>query len=120
MKKVVYKDVLGSNPRKREVSIEEVSRREMNRVAKKWISKYFIKEKFTAKNLESLQRWIGFKKRNGVKKDCHILRRVDDTTGENKILCKVLGEFYVAKDLTAYRVVYVNEIKIDIDQNMDQ
>ncbi|MBD3378885.1 MAG: hypothetical protein GF408_00265 [Candidatus Omnitrophica bacterium] len=114
MKELVYRNILGSNPRKKEVSIEEVSRKSMNNVSRKWTSKYFVKEKFTAENPTKLRAWIRFMKRNGVKKNCHLLRQLDERTGENKIICKVLGEFYVAKDLTAYKIVYMNEIKIDI------
>ncbi|NQT33032.1 MAG: hypothetical protein HQ594_05100 [Candidatus Omnitrophica bacterium] len=95
MKKVVYRDILGNNPRKREVSIEEINERLSDKVAKKWICKYFIKEMYTSSSAKELKHWIRTQQKSGVKKDSHILRKVDARTGENKIIYKVLGDIFV-------------------------
>lgn len=115
MKELVYRDILGNNPRKREVSIEEISKETKAKVAKKWICKYFVKEKYSSQNKHNLRAWLRLKKREQVRKDCHILREVDTRTGENKIICKVLGDFFVISGMTGYKIVYVNEIRIKVD-----
>ena len=120
MKELFYKDILGDNPRKREVSMEETYNRtdisgglrKKTKFTKRWVAKYFIKEEFKSLNVSKLRSWVNKKKEEGCRRDCHILRRIDARTGENRIVCKVLGEFFVIWAGTAYKIVYVNEIRI--------
>jgi hypothetical protein len=114
MKKIVHRDILGHNPRKREVSVEEIVYRTEARINKKRICKYYIKSKFSSSDVTKLRGWINQQKRNGIKKDCHVLRRIDTNTGENKVVCKVVGEFFAVWGQTAYRVFYVNELKVEL------
>lgn len=117
MKELVYRDILGHNPRKREVSIEEINDPTKNSVSKKWVCKYFVKKRFSSDNNNELRSWVHSNKLKVAKKNCHILRQLDTRTGENKIICKILGEFYVIYGRTAYSIVYINEVKISIDVN---
>jgi hypothetical protein len=114
MRELVYKNILGNNPRKREVSIEEVSGREQNKTSRKWVCKYFVKEIFESRSLRVVKNWISENKKRNTEHKCHILRHVDTRTGENSIVCKVLGEFYVIRGLVAFKIMYVNEIKVRI------
>ncbi|MBD3425823.1 MAG: hypothetical protein GF409_01175 [Candidatus Omnitrophica bacterium] len=114
MKEVVYKNISGNNPRKHEVSIEEITDSTRSRIAKKWITKYFIKDSYTSDIQEELKAWVALQKNRRPAKNCHILRHYDEKTGQNMIVCKVLGKFFVIKENTAYSIVYVNEIRIQI------
>lgn len=125
MKKLVYKNIAGNNPRKREISIEEVhdwadpeeelSCSNHTMVMKKRIYKYFLREKYVSNAPEKLRDWVQRKKEiTTCHKNCHILRKVDAITGENKIVCKVLGCFFVISGNAAYKIVYINEIKIQL------
>ena len=115
MKKLYFRNVLGNNPRKCEVSLEEISDRTKAKVARKWICKYFIKEKYSSENEKDLKNWINAERKNNCRRDHHILRRVDTKSGENKFICKVLGTFFVIREKTVYRIVYVNELRIQVD-----
>ena len=114
MKKIVHRDILGYNPRKREVSVEETIFRTESRINKKRICKYYIKEKFSSDDVQELKRWIHDQKIDGTKKDCHVLRKIDTRTGANKVVCKVIGEFFAVWGKTAYRIFYVNELKVEL------
>lgn len=114
MRKVVYRDILGNNPRKHEVSVEERFSHPDRSITKKWVCKYFVEEKYFGKKKDDLRDWICSKKESSRKKNCHILRQCDTKTGENKIICKVLGDFFVIVGKMAYKIVYVNEVKINI------
>ena len=122
MKQVVYRNISGNNPRKHEISIEEVSDRISShsqpmkgyKIVKKWVCKYFIKEEYSSSSVEDLHRWVGMKRREGCRKDCHVLRQFNNKTGENKIVCKVLGDFFIVAGRSAYKIVYVNELKIQM------
>ncbi len=115
MKWVVYKKTSGLNPAKREISLEEREDHRKNSVIKKRMCKYFIKEKFVSKSIDKLKEWVDSRKETHVQKNCHILRHIDTATGENKVLCKILGVFYVIQGRVAYEIVYVNELKIQVD-----
>lgn len=115
MKKIVHRDILGYNPRKREVSVEETVYRTESRINKKRVCKYYIREKFVSEDVEELKQWIERQKKSGVKKDCHVLRNIDTRTGANKIVCKVLGEFFAVWANAAYRIFYVNELRVELE-----
>ena len=122
MKEMIYKNYLGNNPRKREVSVEETSnwtnikKGTINRaiIVKKKTCKYYIEKSYTSNNVEKLKDWIKEEKNNGLRKDRHILKTYDEQTGETKIICKVLGDIFVVNQQTVFKVVYVNQIKIQI------
>ncbi|MBU0683385.1 MAG: hypothetical protein KJ864_03755 [Candidatus Omnitrophica bacterium] len=124
MKKLVYRDLRGNNPNKHEVSMEEISAWpnldtgviNEAKVSRKKIYKCFIREKYISEDVRELRNWICDKKSEGCRKNCHVLRHIDTRTGENKVICKVLGEFFVIHSNTAYRIVYINEIRIQIDE----
>jgi hypothetical protein len=112
MRRLVYRNIFGNNPRKHEVSIEETSNRLKSKVSRKIISKYFIREQYNAENIEDVEQWIRLNKAGDRPKNCHVLTTTDSNTGECKIICKVMGTFYVVYELTALKIVYINEVKI--------
>ena len=122
MKKVIYRNYLGNNPRKREISVEETSdwtnvfKGTLNRseITQKKICKYYIEKSYTSGSVHALQSWIDNEKRNGTRQNKFILRTQDEKTGETKILCKVLGDFYVVYNSTVFKIVFVNKIKVQI------
>ena len=120
MKKIIHRDVFGANPRKREVSVDETVYRIGSTVHKRRSCKYFIKEKKTSKDVKELERWIEEQKKVGLKKDCHVFRELNIETGINKVICKVMGEFFAVWRETAFKILYVNEIKLELDSNKDK
>lgn len=114
MKQLVYRNILGNNPRKHEVSIEEIYNRCRSRVSRKLVMKYYIKERYDASCIEEIKDWIRSNKSRDNRRNCHIMTMVDSITGECKIMCKVLGYFYVVWGLAVYKVLYVNGIKIQV------
>ncbi|MFH1799070.1 MAG: hypothetical protein ABH844_07045 [Candidatus Omnitrophota bacterium] len=123
MRELVYKDMLGANPCKREISIEEIvswsdiqgTPETKGQFSKKRLCKYFIESKFSSEEDESLRNWITQMKKERVsRKDCHIMRQFNTRTGENKIVCKVLGDFYIIAGKTVYKIAYINEVKVEV------
>ncbi|MBU1083925.1 MAG: hypothetical protein ABIG55_05280 [Candidatus Omnitrophota bacterium] len=115
MKKLLYKDIIGSNPRKHEVSIEETNNKVKTKISKRKTCKYFIKDHFTSQDVKELDKWLKEKQKASCRKDCHLMRFSDTRTGEEKILCKVLGDFFVVRGKTAYEIVFLNEIRLSVD-----
>jgi len=116
MKRLVYRDICGNNPRKREVSVEEISDRRESSVKRKWTCKYFIRDWYISEREEDLNRWVELRRSEGCRRNCHVLREVNSRTGTNKIICKVFGEFFVVWGGTAFNIVYVNKLRIVQEQ----
>lgn len=113
MKELVYKTIDGNNPRKKEVSIEEKDERYQTNITKKWTCKYFVKSHYRSPTSKDLRLWIRNRRASeNTVQQCHILKTIDSRTGENKIVCKILGEFYVVRGLTAFKIIYVNSLRI--------
>jgi hypothetical protein len=128
MKTLVYKNYVGDNPRKREISVEErskwtnVRKGGLNRavIVKQKTCKYFIESSFTSKDALEIREWIQLKKTKGCRKNRHVLKTYDEKKGETKIICKVLGDFYVVNDQTVFKIVYVNQIKVQISDEKNE
>ncbi len=114
MKEVIYKNITGPNPRKREISIEETSDRSKIRMVKKWISKYYLKDMFMAQSKAELEHWIELDKERSAVRKYHILRHIDRKKRINKVLFKMAGEFYIVDRLKVFKVFCVNILKIQI------
>ena len=115
MKKLVFREKTGEKPKNREVSYEEINDKSPLKVSKKWSCKHFIKEAYTSTRKQDVQDWVSMKKSAKCRKDCHLMRYYNTRTGENKIICKVLGDIFVIRGNTAYQIVYVNEFRIKVD-----
>ena len=117
MKELVYKTVDGMQPRKKEVSIEEIEDRKKTHITKKWVCKYFVKSSHRFPAGENVQRWLAANQHRGSNvKNCHILRHMDSHTGDVKIVCKVIGEFFVVNDLTVMKILYANSLRVHMSR----
>ncbi|MCK4851962.1 MAG: hypothetical protein KAS86_02500 [Candidatus Omnitrophica bacterium] len=113
MKELVYKTVEGNNPRKKEISIEEIDNHSVSYITRKWTCKYFIKSYYRSRSPLDLRQWLREQKLwNKNTQKCHILKKINVQTCESKLLCKVIGEFYVVKETYAFKIKYVNVIRI--------
>lgn len=117
MKKIIHRDVFGVNPRKREVSVDETVYRIGRSIHKRRSCKYFIKETMTSSDVKEIERWIEDQKKNGLKKNSHVIRELNTETGVNKVICKVMGEFFAVFGDTAFKILYVNEVKLELESN---
>jgi hypothetical protein len=116
MKNMVFKNILTDNPGKHEVSLEEIHKQTESRITKKCISKYFIRDKYTSSRIEDIKEWVDNDKKGKIQKNSHFFTRMNTRTGGHKIICKTIGTFYVVSGLTAYKILYVNEIKVEVEQ----
>ena len=114
MRQMVFRNILGNNPRKHEISLEDVSDRHKSKLARKIISKYFVKDKYEAKDEDDAKLWIELNKRNDISQNCHIMTTMDSRTGDYKMVCKAMGNFYIIIGPVVYKLVYINEVKIQI------
>ncbi|KJJ84248.1 hypothetical protein OMAG_001886 [Candidatus Omnitrophus magneticus] len=115
MKELVYKTIEGNDPIKKEISIEELENKNYLDINKKWSCKYFIKSRYEGTSIRDIKEWIANNKNcNRNIKSFNVLKFIDNRTGETKILCKAIGEFFVVHNLKVVKILYVNAIRIHI------
>ena len=117
MKKIVHREKVGSDPRKREISVDEIISRRGGTIRKRRSCKYYVRDKFYSRDIEELNEWMRERKKEGLKKNCHVFREINTKTGMNKVVCKVMGEFFAVHDGAAFKILYVNEIKMELDNS---
>ncbi len=117
MKKIVHKEKVGGNPQKREISVDETIYRRGATIKKRRCCKYYVKDRFRSRDVTELRAWINENKNEGLKKNCHVFREINTSTGVNKVMCKVMGEFFAVCGETAFRIIYINEIKMELDNS---
>jgi hypothetical protein len=116
IKELIYKTIQHDNPRKREVSMQEVFDQAGSHITKKWTCKYFIRSSHRTNSSRELQAWLDINRISScAKRNCHILKEMVTETGQTKVMCKMLGEFYVVKGLTAFKILYINTLKVTLD-----
>ncbi|MFA6635924.1 MAG: hypothetical protein WCV56_02265 [Candidatus Omnitrophota bacterium] len=113
MKKIIHRDIFGANPRKREVSVDETIFKSGTTIRKRRSCKYFVSEKKVSADIKELEFWIKNQKARGLKKNCHVFRELNTSTGINKVICKVMGEFFAVWGSMAFKIFYVNEVKLE-------
>ncbi|MBF0215472.1 MAG: hypothetical protein HQL30_00595 [Candidatus Omnitrophica bacterium] len=113
MKQLVYKTLEGNNPRKKEVSIQEIEDCAITQVKKEWTCKYFVKSTHVSRSEEDLNKWVSRNKKSDKNvKSCHLFKEIDTERNTTKVVCKVLGEFFAITGLTVIKIVYINSLKI--------
>ena len=113
MKELIYRNITGHNPRKREISIEKKSDRPDQKMIKKWTCKYYLKKSAMYKNTMNLERWVSYDQRKSIMNRCHLMRYIGEN-GPKKLVLKILGEFYVIDGLRVYKIFYMNKLRIEM------
>ena len=117
MREILYKNLTGSNNKRRDLSIREVITRDdfMATIERKCI--YFVREKVYIEDPNNLDSLKVLKKSKDVwkKRHFHILRKHNVQTGEDKLTCKVAGTFYAIVEHYVFCIAFVHSFKIDLE-----
>ena len=117
MREILYKNLTGSDNKRRDLCIREVITREdfMATIERRCI--YFVREKVYIEDPNNLDSLKVLKKSKDVwkKKHFHILRKHDTQTGEDKLTCKVAGTFYAIVGHYVFCIAFVHSFKIDLE-----
>ena len=116
MRELVYRNINFPKANRREVSIEEIIRKNgfISRTLKK--SRYFIQNIRRINSKEDFKRWMDNRQHNPSvdKKRFHIIKRHSDKGKRNKVLCKAKGTFYIIADEYIYDIVFIHSLNLEI------
>ena len=114
MREVVYKNMLSSNSRVKNILLKEVFEKDgiVARTERRCF--YYIKEVTPVREVKDLEMWVDHK--NTVeplgKRQFHIVKAHSDATGEDKLICKIMGTFYAVVNTEIYTIAFLHSFKV--------
>lgn len=114
MREVVYKNMVSSNSRVKNIFLQEVFERDGVIAKTERRCFYYIKEITPIREVKDLEKWVDH--RNSVeplgKRQFHIWKMHNDTVGEDRLICKIIGTFYAIVNNNVYTIAFLHSFKV--------
>jgi hypothetical protein len=114
MREVVYKNLTSANSRKKDIFLQEVFEKDGVTAKTERRCFYFIKDITHLDQPDDLQKWLG--KQGGAnpvnKRQFYIFKQHTDATGEDRLICKILGNFYAVVNNSVYTIAFLHSFKV--------
>ncbi|MFH1189961.1 MAG: hypothetical protein V1682_04655 [Candidatus Omnitrophota bacterium] len=114
MREVVYKNLTSLSSRKKDIFMQEVFEKDGVTAQTERRSLYFVKDIIRLDQPDDLQKWIS--KQGGCgqvnRRRFYIFKQHSDSSGVDKLICKVLGNFYAVIDNAVYMIAFLQSFKI--------
>lgn len=113
MREVVFKNLTSITSRKKDIVLREIFHKDGIVSVTERRSFYYIKDITHLDNENDLQAWITTQNAAGTssKRHFYIFKEHNDKLGEEKILCKIAGTFYVIVDNTVFTVAFLHSFR---------
>lgn len=114
MREVLYKNIVSMSSRKKDISVKEVY--EKNGITARTERRcfYYIKEITSLKEVSDPEGFIQYK--NMIepvnRRHFHILKERKDGVGEDKLICKIIGTFYIIINNCVYTIAFLHSFKV--------
>ena len=114
MREVVFKNLTSVNARKKDTFLQEVFEKDGVVAKTERRCFYYIKDILHLEKQEDLQKWIDSQGGSGAvtKRQFYIFREHKDKSGEDRLLCKILGTFYVIVDSIVYTIAFLHSFRV--------
>lgn len=114
MREVVYKNLTSPGFRKKDIFIQEVFEKDGVTAKTERRCFYFIKSITHLDKPDDLQSWMA--KQSGPeainKRQFYIFKRHSDVSGEERLVCKILGNFCAVINDFVYTIAFLHSFKI--------
>lgn len=114
MREVIYKNLTSLSSRKKDILLQEVFVKDGVIAKTERRCLYFVKDKFHLDEPGDLQKWITRQGSSGVinKRQFHIYKHHNDASGVDRLICKILGNFYIVADEFVYVIAFLQSFKV--------
>ena len=114
MREVVYRNLTSVSSRKKDIFLQEVFERDGIIAKTERRCLYFIKDIIRLGEPGDLQKWVAKQGEIGLtnKRQFYIFKQHSDSQGEDKLICKILGNFYAVVDSAVYTIAFLQSFKI--------
>ena len=110
----MYKNLTSLTARKKDVFLREVFERDGITARTERRCLYFIKDVMHLDQPDDFKKWAAKQGEISIinKRQFHIFKRHNDLLGEDRLICKMLGNVYVIVDNTVYTITFLQSFKI--------
>lgn len=114
MREIVYKNLTAPGSRKKDIFVQEVF--EKNGITAKTERRcfYFIKDITHFNKPDDLQAWMAEHGEPAAmsRRHFYIFKRLDEISGEERLICKILGNFCATVNSSVYTIAFLHSFKI--------
>ena len=114
MREVVFRNLTSVNSRKRDIFLREVFEKDglVSKTERRCF--YYVKDIKHLDDPQELQQWMAAQHQPAVvnKRQFYIFREHSDSHGEDRLLCKILGVFYVVVESTVYTIAFLHSFRV--------
>ena len=114
MREVVYKNLTAPGSRKKDIFVQEVFERDGVTAKTERRCFYFIKNVTHFSKPDDMQAWLAKQDDDGVvnKRNFYIFKRRDDARGQERLICKILGNFCAVVNDAVYTIAFLHSFKV--------
>lgn len=114
MREVVYKNLTSPGSRKKDIFVQEVFEKDGVTAKTERRCFYFIKDVNHFDKPDDMQAWMARQSESGAagKRQFYIFKRHSDANGEDRLICKILGNFFAAVNDSVYTIAFLHSFKV--------
>ena len=114
MREVTYKNLTSLSSRKKDVYLQEVFEKDGITARTERRCLYFIRDIQHFDQPDDFKKWVaGHDERSNInKRQFYVFKRHSDDLGEDRLICKMLGNIYAIVDNTVYTITFLQSFKI--------
>lgn len=113
MREVLFKNLTSLDSRKKDIILKDAFEKDgvLARTERRCF--YYIKNVSEFKGQEDIKEWAGPQdEATANKRHFHILKEHNDALGEDKLICKIAGEFYAIVNSKIYTIAFLHSFKV--------
>jgi hypothetical protein len=114
MREVIFKNLTSTNSRKKDIVLKEVFERDGVKAKTERRCFYFIRRIDKLDPDGSLDKWVASQTggKSPSSRRFHILKEHSDETLEDKVICRIEGEFFAVVNTTVYTIGFLHYFKV--------
>ena len=115
MREVIFKNLSSGNAKKRDVFLTEVIERDGVVAKTERRSFYYIKSVSPLEDKDNIKKIIESQECGRApisRRRFHILKEHSDTSGKDKLICKIYGTFYAVAGNKVYTIAFLHSFKV--------
>ncbi len=114
MREVVYRNLTSITSRKKDIMLKEVFEKDGVVAKTERRCLYCIRDIIHFEKPEDMQKWVY--SQNGAKsldaRQFHFFKRHSDSLGQDALICKIIGTFFVIVENTIYTIAFLHSFKV--------
>lgn len=114
MREVVFRNLSSAGSRKKDIFLQEVFEKDGVVAKTERRCFYYIKDIIQVEKPEDLKKWMGLQSASSgmAKRHFYVFKEHNDKLGEDRLLCKILGMFYIIVENSVYSIAFLHSFRV--------